>query len=105
MKLLTLILLFFFSIKSYSQNITSNLVFGSSYTNVPMVIKRSDGGWEVRGDSLSAIKLLWKEIERRDSSNSVQVKYMMNIIDDLIKERRRMLDGLNKIQKQLKPNK
>lgn len=72
---------------------------GISFGNVPMVIKVSDGTWIVRGDSLTAIKMLWEEIQRHDSVHNIQMNKMFGFISDLKKDRHRMIDGVKNIQK------
>lgn len=73
-------------------------VYGISYKGIP-ITKWSDGRFDIECDSLTAIKLLWKEIERRDSVHNYQMNKMFGFISDLQKDRRRMIEGLNKIQK------
>ena len=75
MKTLLILTLCFILVKSNSQTIPANASVAIStgwstfYINAPMVIVDSHGEFKITGDSLTAIKLLWKELERRDKDH------------------------------------
>lgn len=73
-------------------------MYGDSYVGIP-ITKWSNGRFDVRCDSITAIKLLWREMERRDSIHSAAMGKMFGFISDLQKDKRRMIEGLNKIKK------
>lgn len=86
------------------KTVSSKMTFGSLYTYAPQVIKISDGTWEVRGDSMTAIKMLWKEIERRDSIHEADKRELFRIISaqkNQIKACQEYRKGIDKIIKSL----
>lgn len=112
MKTLTLLLLFLVSFKSYGQD-SAKMVFGIYNTHAPMVSKMSDGTWEVSGDSMTAIIMLWREIERRDSVSNVRAmrqereynklanKYN-KLVDVILAEGKRNKQALTDLQNNIK---
>lgn len=105
-KYLPLIVFFFFLFgMSYGQEFTpvkKPTVYGMRYIYAPSVIAYSDGTLKVSGDSITAIKQLLKEIGRIDSVNDSRARYMWNVINDLTRERRAIMQGLKEIQQIIK---
>lgn len=118
MKLLLILVLLFITFNSNSQTIPagSSLSFSTSstgwstfYINVPMVSKHSDGTIEVRGDSMTAIKLLLKEIERRDSTSEadyyklfVEYKKCIQYLKEDQQFHKQVSSEINKVRAELK---
>ncbi len=86
-------------VQSNEQGRSIILIHAGSYENVPEVIKRSDGRWIVVGDSMSAIKMLWREIERRDSVNNAEKVVLFKAIADLQKAHKEYVKGVQSILK------
>ena len=85
---------------------TGELKWGTSYTAVPMVTEMSDGSIEVSGDSITAIKLLLKEIKRRDSVHQKEIDWQysryMKLVHAVLADQKYRDKIWNDLQKDIK---
>lgn len=88
---------------------TGTVSYSESFVNAPNVSRSDKGVFTITGDSLTAIRLLWNEIKRRDSAAEVrywdiynEYKKCIRVIVEDQKFHKMLSNDIIRVQQQLK---